>query len=302
MGQKIEFGFYPDPLQIKAGPITIRPLAALKKAARAVLTSDGVENDWIYAPASQVQNMQSGQIREMPYASRVFGLPKTHSIEHAQPTSESHLEFHLWALSFFIGMRLTATDRGFLDATPLRRGTLVDFVLSDTSLASAVDIAEVFWDTNRANPIRARRFAAAVHALFIGCNRQNLAFERFIYFYTAIDACYRLTQDIRQLTGGTRHGDRIKVVCDEFGIAMPPWGDPTLGNPEVSVIRNNTLHEALFMDAPLGFATRKKGTNQNLLLEMRTLTCRLLVALIGGDSTAYVRSPVNTGQTHFLDL
>ena len=62
----------------------------------------------------------SGKVREHPYASRVFGLPKTHLIEHAEATNQDHLDFHLWALSFFVGMRLTATDAGFLDATPLK--------------------------------------------------------------------------------------------------------------------------------------------------------------------------------------
>ena len=57
------------------------------------------------------------------------------------------------------------------------------------------------------------------------------------------------------------------------------------------------------MDAPLGFAVHKEGSNQNLTLEMSALVCRFLVALIGGGGAAYVRcSPVNTRQRHGLDL
>ena len=56
------------------------------------------------------------------------------------------------------------------------------------------------------------------------------------------------------------------------------------------------------MDAPLGFAVHKEGSNQNLTLEMSALVCRLLVALIAGDGADYVQSPVNTRQIHGLDL
>ena len=105
----------------------------------------------------------------------MFGLPKTHLIEHAAATSEDHLDFHLWALSFFVGMRLTATEAGFLDATPLKPRSLVDFVLLGSSLTRAVELADDFWTTNLAKPRRAQHFEAAVHALFLGHNPKNLS-------------------------------------------------------------------------------------------------------------------------------
>ena len=56
------------------------------------------------------------------------------------------------------------------------------------------------------------------------------------------------------------------------------------------------------MDAPLGFAVSRSSTPRNLTLEMRALVCRLLVALIGGNDTSYLGSPVNTRQRCGLDL
>ena len=41
---KKEFGFYPQPLQIKAGPVTVSPLPDLERTASDVLASDGVED------------------------------------------------------------------------------------------------------------------------------------------------------------------------------------------------------------------------------------------------------------------
>ena len=108
----------------------------------------------------------------------MFGLSKTHLIEHTAATGEEHLDFHLWALSFFMGMRLTATEAGFLDATPLKAGNLVDFVLQGSSLTLAVELADDFWRTNHHDPRRARLFAGAVHALFLAQNPRSPQFER----------------------------------------------------------------------------------------------------------------------------
>ena len=299
-----EFGFYPQPLQIKAGSVTVSPLPDLERTASDILALNGVEDNWIYAPPQQVRDFMSGKVRERPYASRVFGLPKTHLIEHAAATSEDHLDFHLWALSFFVGMRLTATEAGFLDATPLKPGKLVDFILRGSSLTRAVELADVFWTTNLAKPRQAQRFTAAVHALFLGQNPQNLQFERFVYLYTAIEACYALTAALHQPPRCLTHADRIDWMCSKLRVVTPAWADPpAFSKAEVVAIRNDTLHEALFMDAPLGFAVhRGSSTNRNLTLQMCALVCRLLVALIGGGGADYVQSPVNTRQIHGLDL
>ena len=172
-----------------------------------------------------------------------------------------------------------------------------------TSLTQAIELAEDFWRKNLAKPDRAKLYAAAVHALFLGQRPQNLKFESFVYFYAAMDACYRLTTGVRGRApgGDLPRARRIKSMCSKIGVKTPIWADPATG-PEVVAIRNDTLHEALFMDAPLGFRARQQGSYENLTLEMRALICRLLVALIGGASAAYVRSPVNTSGTHRLDL
>ena len=57
------------------------------------------------------------------------------------------------------------------------------------------------------------------------------------------------------------------------------------------------------MEAPLGFAIHKGSCNtKNLIREMRALVCRLLVALICGDDSSYVRSSVNTRSIFDLKL
>ena len=297
-----EFGFYPNHLRVSTGPINIRPLPEFAKRVENVLSSDTVNNDWIYVPPMQTRDFLSGEVRDLPYSARVFGLPKTHIFEHANATNEGHIEFHLWVLSFFLGMRLTATKAGYIDATPIKPGKLVDFALVSRSLEKAIDLAEQFWIANRIKPRNAQRFKAAVNALFISQYPQALQFEEFIYLYTAIDACYALTKALHP-KAPLQYSERIKWMCGELGIQAPSWAQSVGGSRAVvPTLRNNALHEALFVDEPLGFAIYGINTGENITLEMNALVCRLLVALLGGNDNTYLGSPVNTRQKYGLSL
>ena len=251
-----------------------------------MMQSDGVDGDWIYAPPQPVIGFDGG-ITTKPYRARVFGLPKTHRLEHAAPDSEDHIAFHLWALSFFTGMRLTATEAGFVDATPLQPGKLVDFVLSTRDLEGGTALAERFWVENRAEPQRARLFAAAVHALFLAQYPQHLQFERFMLLYTAFDTCFALAKALKACKRHVTHAARVDCMCKLFGMTAPGWADPAA----LAALRNDAIHEALFMGLPLGFALHGIGTNQNLTLEMEALICRLLVGLLGATYADYTEPP-----------
>ena len=245
------------------GPIRIRPLREHEVIVKRVLGCDSIHDGWIYAPMQGVRQFGiSGQVCKRPYSARVFGLPKTHTIEHANAVCDEHIDFLVWALSFFLATRLTTTERGYLDATPIKSGKLVDFLLVEDSLVRTVQLAEDFWMTNSGQRDRANLFAAAVHALFLGQYPQSLQFERFIYLYTAIDACFKLGKILRNLTKCIPHSCRIDWMCNQFGLNLPDWArSPVGGSVQVTKIRNHTLHEALFMDEPLGFAVHGEGTH-----------------------------------------
>ena len=299
----LDFGFYPAPLDFDAGEITIRSLPDRETIAAYLRDEAGVDNDWIYAPSRRSREVMTGAVHKKPYSARVFGLPKTHTITHRCADDEDHLAFHIWSLSFFTGLRLTATEAGFLDATPLKPGKLIDFVLLGDSLPVSVDLAEQFWKANRAAPRQPSRFAAAIHALFVAQYPPALQFERFLYLYTALDACFALAAELNPPSRRVPHAGRAAWLCERFGMQVPAWADP--GSPsgvEVATIRNDALHEALYMGEPLGFALHGVGTSQNLTLELESLICRFLVALIGAPTADYVRSSINTRQRHGLRL
>ena len=298
-----EFGFYPRNLDLDIGPAKVRCLSGWKDRVEAVLSDVAVVDGWIYAPPQPTKNMLTGKVRGQPYSSRVFGLPKTHVVEYPEGTSQDHLDFLIWSLSFLVGMRLTATDAGFLDATPVKAGKLVDFVPVGEALGRGMELAERFWLCNRTTPRNAKRYQAAIHALFLGQNPRSLEFETFIYLYSALDACYALARSLCNPKANHRHDERVEWLCEEFGLVVPDWARRSKSGAhrgsEVSWIRNSTVHEALFVDAPLGFATRHD--HGCMMLEMSALVCRLLVALVGGVGN-YVGSSLDSRQRYGLEL
>lgn len=141
---------------------------------------------------------------------------------------------------------------------------------------------------HRSTPNRARLIAAAVHALLLGPSPQHLQFEWFILLYTAIDACFALAKAVKRPTSAVPHAGRVKWMCYAFDMPTPAWADPASG-AAVASLRNATVHEALFMGEPLGFAIHGTGANQNLTLEMQALLCRVVVALLGAESNDHLR-------------
>lgn len=280
----LPFGYYPKRLELTSGPVRITTRSGSNFD---LSTGSGLKDGWIHAPRFH----------------RVFGLPRTHDIAHETDADPKHMDFLMWVLSLVTGMRLTTTEAGFLDATPIQPFNLVDFRAKHRDMEVAMALAEHFWANNRAEPDRALQFGAAVHAMFISHAPQALQFERFIYLYTALDACYALARSLTGSRRRQRHHERLSWLCSKFGIPQPAWADAAGSNQtEISAIRNGALHEALYMGQPLGFALHGVGSGQNLVLEMQALTSRLLIALLGASDNSYVRSPVTTRQIHALDL
>ena len=156
-------------------------------------------------------------------------------------------------------------------------------------------------------------FTAAVNALLLGRYNRNLLFEQFNYLYTAIDTCYKMTIDQKENTEkrASSHAQRIEWMCDKHKVTVPSWAKPipcgeNKVKTELSVIRNDLIHEGSFFNAPLGFVSKdwKKHINfmSTVAYEMGNLVCRLLVALVGGKDKSYFERPVSNRQKTRLKL
>jgi hypothetical protein len=108
----LEFGFYPHAYDVTIGNITISTLPDLEAKIANIESHEWVRDGWFCVPGPQ----------------RIFGLPKTHTISYAHPTTDDHLQFLIWCFGFSVGMRITSTEAGFLDATPIEEGAMSDIV------------------------------------------------------------------------------------------------------------------------------------------------------------------------------
>jgi len=307
----LEIGYLPEDINVTAHDITLESLPHLSEAIESIKECKGVRDGWIYAPSEETNMIDAVNPRVEPYTSRVFGLPKTHRLTHHQSESPEHLNFLIWCISFFKGIRLTSTEAGFLDATPMKTGTLTDFILVERTIAdsfvsralgNAISVSEIFWKKHSCDSKTTKRIEGAINALFLSQYPRSLEFERFTYLYMALDSCWALTESLIKIKS-QNHAQRIDCMCNIFRIPTPDWANPTKKNgkaSEISIVRNNSIHEALFCGEPLGFSIyenpSEQGENTNILMEMRALVCRLLVAIITGPASTndYFSLPINS--------
>lgn len=297
-----DFGFLPERLNITNEYFSIQTLDDLQEKINLISKDSAVHKDWIYAPQAQMINLVSDQIHLFPYASRIFGLPKTHTLTVFN-LNDVQLEFLLWCLSFFLGMRLSATEAGFLDATPIKQRKIFDFILSNSKLEKALLFAIQYMISCENDDLNCKRVVSVIHLLLFAQNPQNLSFEKFNYLYMALDTCYKVVQNKVGIASKPKcNGHRVQWMCEYFEMPVPDWAVLHKKNSLISEIRNNTFHEALFFDEPLGFAIFESESNRNVLLEMQNLICRFLVALLINPKNDYVKTPLDTRMKQSLTI
>lgn len=301
----VEFGFYPKYLNLKTDYFSLDTLPELDSTIKYLNVHPNVENGWFYAELQKTYDLR-GNVITKPYSGRVFSMPKTHKLVLNGPFSEDDVCFVVWCLSFFTGMRLTSTEAGFLDATPIKPVSLVDFCLSGSNEKDVIQLALRFLNKESRQPAACMRIAAVIHALFLSQCPRNLHFEKFQYLYMALDGCFSIIWDERDKTKKNKkplHSDRVRWMCDTLGMPIPSWAD---GEGNIAAIRNDNFHEAIFFGQPLGFSaygTGQLGSFRNgILLQMEALICRYLVALLGGTDISYIYSPLNKREIFSLKL
>ncbi len=322
----LRFGYYPVHRELCVGDISITPVPELDAIIERTSTSPLVDGNWFYAPRRGRRSFPSGDVTELPFSTRVFGLEATHVIDHASATATDagRLEFLVQCFGFFVGMRLSHTEAGFLDATPIKPGTAHDIVWTGASLETAMEHADAFWQRHaRKRPKLVTGLLGVIHNFFLAQNPQLLGFERFIYLYTALEGAHFVQMGKRKRRKTKRkpsHRERIKLLCRGFGMKVPSWARKG-SRFNIADIRNDAIHDGLFLGEPFGFASfhsypgkRRKDTLERkrqrerarneaagLLLGMSNLVSRYLIALLE-MRPAYLRTEVNDHQRHGLVL
>lgn len=271
--------------------MSISTVDGLKECVDAVKGAHSVEAGWGYAP---LVTARCGE--KTIYSCRLFDLPKTHIFTHSCPASEWHVDFLIWCISFLKGMRITRRNYAYLDATPIEKSRLTDFVMVGKAFEAAMLLCDYFFKKHSGNA--PKKIAGAMHAMFMASTPHLLGFERFGYLYTSIDACYSAFRSIFNVDGRVGHYERPSIMCDVLGIPMPVWAEPDNKATYISRLRNDMVHDALFFGEPLGFSTFKSMQNspcRNIVMEMKGFVCKILMALLLGPCRVrdYLKVPLS---------
>lgn len=297
-----EFGYYPVEVNIETEQFSLLTLPGLIEKVERVNRDKNVIKGWIYPGNQEVYNLNGG-ISTMPYSHRVFRMPKTHTLKLKNTSSLETLNFAVWCLSFFKGIRLTTVEAGFLDATPIMPNKLTDFIVVGCSEKEVIELALSYITSKQRDEHSPKKIAAVVHALFLSQNPQYLSFEKFQYLYMALDGCFALSwaqHNNDPHKNPPNHSRRIRWMCKIYGLSTPSW---ISRKKNISVTRNDNFHEAIFFGQPLGFSSINNSKYGNdILLQMQALVCRLLSAILSVNDCSYIKSSVNSRERHSLKL
>jgi hypothetical protein len=286
---EISFGYYPKQLSLIAGHISISTQTELKDKINSVHESGLVHNNWVYSP-------------EPRWGRRIFGLPKTHQLSHSKLSGDGHIDFLIWVISFVFGMRLSRADAGFgyIGATPTEPGMLVDFMVKNDDASNILLLADQFWLANLSDPNKALLFQSCINALYFAQYPHNMQHEEFFYLYLALDSMYAL-HETKLKSKPKNHADRVRALCDCFGMPVPLWASVKGKKTDISQIRNMLFHEARVSGQPVGYGLLQASTTLNINLSLKAFVCRLLVASLGAE-TDYVCSLPDTRMRYLLEL
>jgi hypothetical protein len=239
-----DFGFWPVAAGFAVSGVTVVPLSNIDEEIAAVSKSQGVHQGWIYPPSVRQRDFMSGASKELPFPNRVFGLPKTHRIEVSADTPTGLGRFVVWCLGFCVGMRLTETEAGYLDTTPIVAGKLCDFLCHPKELDRAIEPAIRFYVENHRKGKEGieiiETFLAALHTLWLSQNPRLLPFEELHYAYISLDSLWFVAAKMATLSPrATRHSERPQRLAEILCIQQPSW-------PHLSTQRNHTIHQGLF--------------------------------------------------------
>ena len=298
-----KFGFFTEALDLDCGDIKISTLPETKEVNKIINESHNVYKDIIYGNQIQLNRIEMNRKKhikkrntiQLPFRSYIFSLPNTHVIKSKRIKDEMYIDFLIWVLSFFVGVRLTtvATKNGFISYAPMKRGHLTDFFCDD--LCNAIDLGRKFWRSDKYSKINSKNLVSAIHTLYImqKPHQLQLPFEEFIYSYIALDTCYSIVDRKNTKKENIPHSARVEWTCKKLKIKVPDWAKyKKEKSSKLAKLRNKVFHEGLYADAPLGYNAYKNKRMTSITYEMRNLVCRLVAVILGVQDTNYLKKEV----------
>jgi hypothetical protein len=289
----LKFGWLPDSNTYETESIKIKPLDDFEEVISSISASGNIHEKWFYPPLRSIPKLSDELSPPVP--SPWFALPETHQIVDKTNTDiTGSLEFMILLFGWSQGLRLYPEGYGHHNRVATEIGMLTDFRICDVDVPKFLNLTEVFWKNHRGTGVEAGLFAA-VHWYLYSCSYHQ-QFERFMYQYQVLDACFKVYCSMNGIKEPNGHYRRAKFLSDKLGLQVPSWAEPTTkGSRKASPIaelRNELLHEAKWAGEPIGYACLS-DEYPNILYELKNFNCRLIAALLG-ISGSYVYSSSQT--------
>lgn len=195
--------------------------------------------------------------------SKIFGRQEANCVI-SNIESEEHGRFLVQCLSFLYGQKLFTRPCEYIESVRLKRDCF-GLGLNNESIKNGLIYCNKKWneissfpDKNEQLKMKKRLFGI-IHLLFMSYSDKALQFEKFMYLYIAIDACFRHLVKIGNIKDDNiKYAKRIDKIFEVSGIGF----STAINKINFISIRTDLFHEGLFLDEPLGY--RAKGGSFNI--------------------------------------
>jgi len=281
----MEFGFLSENICYETEDCKISPLGNFSDKIKALQSEGLIHDGWLYPPCEEPSRRHNDPDKLPKIPCRAFSLTPTHIIETKNGLYEKDREeFLINVLGFIKGVKLVPSEWSHFYRVPINLHKLVGFVCTKGETQSLLEISNHFYSTH---DIEVRKmFFGAVH-WFLFADSYYHDFERFDCQYKVLDACYKLTRNIFNIKE-CGHNKRPNEMCKFFNLPTPLWAKLDGGISNLSTLRNQFYHEALFAGEPIGFNI----PDSDIVFELKNFNAKLLLSILGVKAK-YIKYPAD---------
>jgi hypothetical protein len=282
------FGFWPRQWRVVALDLLVEVLPTNLDVVQSISSNARVFRGWIHPPL-----VPASLGEPSPDIPEAFSLPPTHQLAAAAGwMNDEFANFIIAFLGLIDGMRLIPEGWVHFYKTPIEPTKIGDIACDQREASKALGLASDWW--RRANSESRSLAFGAIHWYCFTASYEH-EFERFAGLYTVLDTLYR----VYLLQGGKviSHARRPELLATRFRIPVPSWAIVRKNGCDLSLLRNELIHEARFGGKPIGFGF----PTGSIMLEFGAFVSRLIVATVGVECD-YIHTSAQTMQMHGLDI
>lgn len=281
----MNFGFLPENVCYETEDFQITPLPSIWERLKTLHSEGLIHDGWVYPPVEEPHRTSKDpeKLPKVPW--RAFNLSSTHKIEFNNGSVEDNRkEFLINIFGFTKGMKLIPSHWLHFYRVQIELHKSIGFVCTKEETQKLLSLGNIFYEKHN---IETRKvFFGAVHwYLFVDSYYHD--FEIFDCQYKVLDACYKLCRDIFNIKN-CNHSERPAEMCRLFDMPIPKWAKLNEQKSDLSILRNQFYHEALFAGEPIGF----NMPDGSLVFELKNFNAKLLLSILGVKAE-YIKFPAD---------